>query len=272
MSEPRRSDFNTLADDYARFRTSYSPELFDAILAYARLSPGARILDLACGTGLGMTPYLERGYRAVGVDIAPAMIDQARQAMQQREGVEFALGSAEALPFDDACFDLVSCAQAFHWFEPHAAFAQIARVLRPGGALAAFWKHAARDDPFTLVAEQIIRQWLGHEAAMRSRDHAIEHESGWAIFWQHVAPDGEPTDGRAFIDGEEQIVEFSLARTPTQFVGYQRSREKIRTVLGARRDEFLAELDARLRARWPADEPVAQRQIQYAFLARKRSD
>jgi SAM-dependent methyltransferase len=271
MSETRRCDFNTLADDYARFRTSYSAELFDAILAYAHMSAGGRILDLACGTGLGMTSYIERGHAVVGVDIAPAMIEQARRTMPLAEGIEFVLGKAEALPFDDASFDLVSCAQGFHWFEPHAAFAQCARVLRPGGALAAFWKHAARDDAFTFVAEQIIREWMGDEAAMRSRDHADEHESGWDVFWQYVSAAGSAVDRRDFVDGQEQVFEFSLARTPEEFVGYQRSREKVRAVLGDRREEFLAELDRRLRKRWPAGVPVAQRQIQYAFLARKRA-
>jgi ubiquinone/menaquinone biosynthesis C-methylase UbiE len=270
MSETRRSDFNTLADDYAKFRTSYSTELFDAILAYAHVPPGGRILDLACGTGLGMARYVERGYAVVGVDVAPAMIEQARRTIPLREGLEFAIGRAEALPFADASFDLVSCAQAFHWFEPHAAFAQCARVLRPGGALAAFWKHAARDDALTLVAEEIIREWMGPEAALRSRDHAAEHEAGWDVFWQYVAQAGAPPDSRAFVDGAEQVYEFSLARTPEEFVGYQRSREKIRTVLGSRREEFLAELDARLRKGWAAQVLVPQRQIQYAFLARKR--
>jgi SAM-dependent methyltransferase len=74
----RKSDFNSLADDYAKFRTSYSDELFDAILGYARVPPGGKVLDLACGTWLGMMPYVRRGFSVVGVDVAPAMIEQAR--------------------------------------------------------------------------------------------------------------------------------------------------------------------------------------------------
>ncbi len=270
MSETDRlSDFDTLADDYAKYRTSYDENLFDAILAYARIRPQGRILDLACGTGLGMQSYVKRGFFVTGLDIAPVMMEQAREQFADDINVEFCTGRAEALPFPSASFDLISCAQAFHWFEPHAVFAQSTRVLRPGGALAAFWKHAARDDPFTLATEEIIRDWLGEEAAIRSRDHADEHEQGWDIFWQYAAPLGEPARGRALIDGEKKVLTFTLERTPEQFVGYQRSREKIRKVLGARREEFLDELDRRLRARWPANTPVPQRQIQYVFLARK---
>jgi SAM-dependent methyltransferase len=261
MREPTpKPDFNTLADAYAKFRTSYSRELFDVILSYARVPRGGRILDLACGTGLGMEPYVARGYEVCGVDVAPAMLEAARQVLGSRGSVSFAIGRAEQLPLADAAFDLVSCAQSFHWFEPHAAFAECARVLKPGGALAIFWKHAARGDALTTACEAIVRDWLGDGAMRRSRDHADEHESGWPVYWRYVAPVGEAARGRPFVEGRKDIIEFDLPRTAEDFIGYQRSREKIRTVLGARRDEFLAELERRLRARGP---------MEYVFLARK---
>jgi SAM-dependent methyltransferase len=200
-----RSDFNSLAGDYARFRTSYSDELFNAILEYARMPAEGRVLDLASGTGLAMLPYVRRGFSVTGVDAAPAMIEQARAFVPRGAAVEFTIGRAEALPFPDGAFDLISCAQAFHWFEPHAAFAECARVLRPGGALAIFWKHAARDDILTVTAEQIIRDWMGDEAATRARDHAVEHELGWPIFWEHVAALGSPPRGRTLVDGRNAL-------------------------------------------------------------------
>ncbi len=263
-------DFDTLALDYAKFRTSYSKELFEAILDYARVPRDGRVLDLACGTGLGMLAYVRRGFLVCGIDVAPTMIEQARRALPPDANVEFRIGRAEQLPLQDASFDLISCAQAFHWFEPHRAFAECARVLKPGGTLAIFWKHAARDDVLTEVCERIVRDWLGEEAMRQTRDHAAEHESGWSVFWQYVAPHAEPSSTCLFCDGEKRVVEVCFPRTPDEFVGYQRSREKIRMVLGMRREAFLNELDRRLRARGPMNEPVQQRQIQYMFLARKR--
>jgi ubiquinone/menaquinone biosynthesis C-methylase UbiE len=271
VSQPRKSpDFNTLADDYAKFRTSYSDELFDAILEYAKVPARGRVLDVACGTGLGMLPYVRRGFDVCGVDVAPAMIDEARKSLPPNARAEFLMGRAEALPVSDASFDLVSCAQAFHWFEPHAAFAECARVLRPGGALAIFWKHAASGDVLTQTCENIVCDWLGEEAVRQSRDHADEHEAGWPVFWQYVAASGDRANGRLFEDGRKEVIEFLLSRTATEFVGYQRSREKIRVVLDKKRDQFLTELEGRLRNLGPMDQPVQQRQIQYVFLARKR--
>jgi len=264
-----RPDFDTLADDYARFRTSYSAQLFDAILRFGPTPPGARVLDLACGTGLGMAEYVRRGYRVTGVDVAPVMMEQARAQLGVGAQARFVEGKAEALPFADASFDVVSCAQAFHWFEPRAAFGECARVLRPNGTLAIFWKHAARDDQLTRTCEQIIREWLGDEAAKRSRDHADEHEAGWPVFWEFAAPTGERAGMRPFVDAHKLVIDFELTRTAVEFVGYQRSRERIRNVLGDRRADFLAELERRLALVAHDGSAVRQRQIQYVFLARR---
>jgi SAM-dependent methyltransferase len=219
-----------------------------------------------------MLPYVRRGFDVCGVDVAAAMIDEARKGLPPHAHAEFLIGRAEALPISDASFDLVSCAQAFHWFEPHAAFAECARVLRPGGALAIFWKHAAHGDVLTQTCESIVQDWLGEKAVRASRDHADEHEAGWPVFWQYVAAPGDRPNGRSFEDGRKEVIEFLLPRTATEFVGYQRSREKIRTVLGAKREQFLIELKRRLRNLGRMDQPVQQRQIQYVFLARKRGE
>lgn len=269
-----RSDFNSLANEYAQFRSAYSRPLFQSIFDYARQPAPADVLDLACGTGLGMLPYVERGDKVIGIDIAPAMIDVAQRSLPETAQVKFCVTRAEALPFAVASFDLVSCAQSFHWFDASAAFAESARVLRRGGTLAVFWKHAARDDPFTRTGEAIIAEWLGEDAAARSRDHAATNEDFAGAFWHYVQPAGaasSPAPGAAplFANGEKRMFSFVLPRTIASFVGYQRSREKIRMVLGERREAFLKELERRLHAIAQADRPFDQRQVEYLFLARK---
>ena len=268
------SDFNSLANEYAQFRSSYSSALFQSIFDYARNPAPADVLDLACGTGLGMLPYVERGDSVTGIDIAPAMIDVARQSLPETAHVKFCVARAEALPFANASFDLISCAQAFHWFDASAAFAECARTLRRGGTLAIFWKHAARDDPFTRTGEAIIAEWLGEDAAARSRDHAAANESFAAAFWRYVQPAGAapspaPAAAPLFANGEKRMLSFVLPRTIASFVGYQRSRERIRMVLGERREAFLSELERRLHDMASADRPFDQQQVEYLFLARK---
>lgn len=94
------------------------------------------LLDVACGPGsiaLDLAPYLER---ATGLDITPAMLDQARAAQAERgiANVAWVVGDAVALPFPDASFSIVSSGAAFHHFEePARVLAEMARVCRSGG-------------------------------------------------------------------------------------------------------------------------------------------
>jgi len=114
------------------------PELTARTVADMRLQPGARVLDVACGTGLS-TFLLARdhGAVAVGLDLGQDNLDAARAADDAaRLDVSFVLGDAAKLPFEDASFDAVLCECALSTFDDKpAVLAEIARVTRHGGRL-----------------------------------------------------------------------------------------------------------------------------------------
>lgn len=88
-------------------------------------------LDAACGTGRHAASLVERGWKAIGVDTTPAMLDVARTKVPSATFYE---GRLEALPLEDAFVDLVVCALALtHVDDLGPVFAEFARVLRPGG-------------------------------------------------------------------------------------------------------------------------------------------
>jgi ubiquinone/menaquinone biosynthesis C-methylase UbiE len=112
---------------------------FRRLLAASGASAGQRVLDVACGTG-----YFARllgsavgpSGEVVGVDAAPEMVAYARRRSRRQPTCRFEVGSAEALPFADASFDLVVSSLAMHHLpadlQPRA-IAEMRRVLRPGG-------------------------------------------------------------------------------------------------------------------------------------------
>lgn len=112
------------------------------VVELAKIKPGDRVLDVACGTGnltLTAQAYAGPSGRVYGIDAAPEMIDVAKQnAARTRRDVTFKLGLIEQLEFPDASFDVVITRLAIHHLPDDLkprAFAEILRVLKPGGRL-----------------------------------------------------------------------------------------------------------------------------------------
>ena len=125
-----RKQFDVLAPVWDSMR---SPDAFAPLEAAlgAVDGPVEAALDVGTGTGGAALEIAERFPVAsvVGVDIAPAMVERARQKAGGRENLSFALGDASALPFGDASFDLVVAANMIPFFD------ELARLVRNGGSL-----------------------------------------------------------------------------------------------------------------------------------------
>ena len=120
------------AEDYERGRPGWPP----GVVGVAGRPPSASVLDLGAGTGK-LTRLLVTAFgRVVAVEPAEAM---RRILVAQCPGAEALAGSAEEIPLADASVDAVFAAEAFHVFEAERGLAEIARVLRPGGALVLLW-------------------------------------------------------------------------------------------------------------------------------------
>ena len=139
MSDPRHEgslSFGSQAAAYERGRPSYPPEAIDWLLAPTDNWDAHDVLDLGAGTGKLTTRLVERGLHVIGVDPIAEMLDMLRTALPDTPAL---LGSAEQIPLPDNAVDAVLVAQAWHWFDPERAVAEIARVLRPGGRLGVLW-------------------------------------------------------------------------------------------------------------------------------------
>jgi len=102
------------------------------------LKPGQRVLDVACGTGNTAIPAARTGAGVIGVDIAPNLLDQAKQrAAAANLRVKFQEGDAEELPFKDNEFDVViSMFGAMFAPRPERVATELLRVCKPGGLIA----------------------------------------------------------------------------------------------------------------------------------------
>ena len=108
------------------------------LVRHARVEPGQRLLDVACGTGVVAITAARAGAFATGLDMTPVLLERAREnAAIAGVRVEWHEGDAEELPFPEATFDVV-VSQFGHMFapRPEVAVEQMLRVLKPGGTLA----------------------------------------------------------------------------------------------------------------------------------------
>jgi len=151
-----RDHFSGAAAEYAAFRPRYPAELFAALAGSA---PGRELAwDAGTGNGqaaAGLAPYFDR---VVATDASRSQIAAARAV----ERVEFRIAPAEASGLSDGSVDLVTAAQAAHWFDLPAFFGEAARVLRPGGVIA-IWSYGLLriDERIDPVVHEFYHDTLG---------------------------------------------------------------------------------------------------------------
>jgi SAM-dependent methyltransferase len=178
--------------------------------------PGLRFLDLACGTGAVAELAAAEGADVTGVDLAPALIEQAKHRADERGlKIDYRVGDAEALELEDARFDRVASTCGVMFAPDHAAVArELARVTRPGGriALACWTPDSGLADMFGVMRpfqpapppgvgnqfdwgrEDYVSDLLGGEFELdfEQLDSPLELESGEAV-WELFVRDYGPT-------------------------------------------------------------------------------
>ncbi len=142
------------ADDYERLMGRWSRAIGSRFLDWLAPPAGLRWLDVGCGTGAFSQLVLDRcsPQSVTGVDPAPAQVEHARR---QSPDADFRVADAMDLPFADGEFDIVASALVINFIPDRAkALAEMHRVLRPGGIVAAYvWHRAptANDAPFAPI-------------------------------------------------------------------------------------------------------------------------
>ena len=126
-----------IAGDFGQI-AKYYPRDAEVFVKRLNLEPGMKVLDVACGTGNLALPAARTGAVVTGVDIAPNLVEQARENAR-REGLkaQFDEGDAEALPYNDGSFDVVATMfGAMFAPRPELVASELKRVCRPGGFIA----------------------------------------------------------------------------------------------------------------------------------------
>jgi SAM-dependent methyltransferase len=160
--------FEGLVDHYDAARPSYPPALYDALPDLS-----GRVLELGAGTGIATRELAARAGSLVATDLGPKMLGRLHERSPE---VPVAVCRAEQLPFASGSFDVVCGGQMWHWVDESRAAAEVARVLRPGGAIALWWNEVdATGLPWWDAQQDRLEAGNPrYTRAYRARDYAAE--------------------------------------------------------------------------------------------------
>jgi SAM-dependent methyltransferase len=195
---------------YERLAARFAP-VQDQLVERVQVRVGERVLDLATGTGEVAVRAARLGARVAALDLVEPMLEKARRrAGEEGLEIEFALGDAEYLPYEDACFDVVLSNFGLVFAPDHAnVAAELARVCCPGGRIGfTAWKPNPKlgelyrrftEDPiegreaYEWGREDHVEDMLGEDFELDFEDGTLwlEAETGeeiWELFSQSAPP------------------------------------------------------------------------------------
>jgi ubiquinone/menaquinone biosynthesis C-methylase UbiE len=153
--------FSDRSEDYARYRPSYPTAAIDAIVK--GLVGHKVVADIGAGTGISSRLLADRGLSVIAIEPNAAMAEAALVHPQ----VHYKTATAEQTELETGSINLVTCFQAFHWFEPETSLAEFHRILKLQGRLALVWNDRERSDPFTQAYSQLMKAASGDHPANR---------------------------------------------------------------------------------------------------------
>lgn len=181
MSEPHRppadatTRFADRVDAYVRARPGYPTDVIELLRAQPGLSPQSTVADVGAGTGIFTRLLLETGATVHAIEPNGPMREALVAALGANPRLSAHDAPAEATGLPDASVDLITAAQAFHWFDRDKAGREFRRIVRPGGAIALVWNTRLDDTtPFLAAYEQMLRRWSPDYRAVNHRNVGLE--------------------------------------------------------------------------------------------------
>ncbi|HWP56256.1 MAG TPA: metalloregulator ArsR/SmtB family transcription factor [Candidatus Acidoferrales bacterium] len=158
-----RDYFERIAGDWERIRKSYFDDRVTSLAIEKLLPCGLVLADIGCGTGALTLELARLAKRVIGIDLSPAMIENAKRRAREKglTNVEFRLGDAAKLPLAAASVDGAFCVMVLHFVEdPARAVHELCRITKPGGPVIVVDLVPHRQ---TWLQTEMAHRWLGFD-------------------------------------------------------------------------------------------------------------
>jgi SAM-dependent methyltransferase len=240
----RRLVFGEVADLYDRHRPSYPDRLIDDLVALARLDGGQTVLEVGAGTGKATLMFAARGIPIVAVEPSAEMAAVARRNCSAYTDVEIEQSDFEHWDPGERRFPLLFSAQAWHWVQPAAGYANARRVLLPRGILAAFWNRVAWDrsdvrEALLVAYRQAVPELTADGHMLHPANLCPDRDADW---------EGEIAAVEGLAGAEIRYYEWEQDYSAAEYVGLLATLSEIRVLDEAPRSGQLAAVAAAIKA------------------------
>lgn len=162
--------FTGRVESYRRYRPGYPAEAVEWLRRECGLGDNAEVADIAAGTGLLTEKLLAAGFAVTAVEPNAEMRAACGSLQREYPQLRIVEGSAEATSLPGASADLITVAQAMHWFHLERTKREFARILRPGGGCAVIYNNRKLGgDPFHDGYEHLLRHYGADYAAVKQQ-------------------------------------------------------------------------------------------------------
>ena len=180
LQDPTRR-FSSRVGNYVRYRPGYPSAVIDLLRKECGLTSCAVIADVASGTGIFTRMLLENGNHVFGVEPNSEMRKAGEEFLCSNPHFTSVEGTAEDTSLADHCVDLVTAAQAAHWFDRQKARREFLRILKPGGWTVLLWNERRIDStPFLREFEKLLLRYGTDYQSIRHERTTQEIETFFA--------------------------------------------------------------------------------------------
>jgi SAM-dependent methyltransferase len=166
--------FSDRVGAYTKARPGYPGEVIDVLCSRAGLGPGCVVADVGAGTGIFTRLLAGTGATVIAVEPNGSMLAALIEGLSPSSTVRTYRRPAEATNLSESSIDLVTAAQAFHWFDQDAVGREFRRILRPHGSVALVWNERVVTTPFLVGYEELLKRWATDYAQVDHRNVTTE--------------------------------------------------------------------------------------------------